>query len=61
VMWTGQPPIMKRMGFMPSCVADSPANANEERTFMVNRGLILMVNAALIFMVSGRLMRWRFD
>jgi hypothetical protein len=40
---------------MRALVADSPGNANEEGTFMVNQRLIFVVNAGLIFMVSARL------
>src|SRR5947207_2808302 len=38
-----------------SLVADSPANTNEEGTFMVNERRIFMVNGALKIMVSGGL------
>jgi hypothetical protein len=41
---------------MAALVADSAADANEEGTFMVNRGLIFVVNGNLNFMVGRCLM-----
>jgi hypothetical protein len=40
---------------MAALVADSPANANEEGTFMVNRRLIFVGNAGLRFVVRETL------
>jgi hypothetical protein len=40
---------------MTALVADSPTNANEEGTFMVNDELIFMVNVSPGFMVNDPL------
>ena len=48
-------PFVPRPALHAALVADSPVNANEERTFMVNKELIFVVNAGLRFVVNDGL------